>query len=89
MVGQKKDLHTYGLAVGPHGDVKMAAIAMSARYVHGYYSNVLYVCTCMCKIFFSLLQIGEYMDVDLPSSEEHPHVVRVGFSTENSSMNLG
>ena len=36
-----------------------------------------------------LLQIGEYVDVDLPSTEEHPHVVRVGFSTENSTMNFG
>ena len=40
-------------------------------------------------IYKLLLQIGEYMDVDLPSTEEHPHVVRVGFSTENSTMNLG
>ena len=29
------------------------------------------------------------MDVDLPATEEHPHVVRIGFSTENSTMNLG
>ena len=36
MVGQKKDLHTFGLAVEPHGDVRMVDIVMSVRYVCTY-----------------------------------------------------
>ena len=36
MVGQKKDLHTCGLAVEPHGDVRMVDIVMSVRYVCTY-----------------------------------------------------
>ena len=36
MVGQRKDLHTCGLDVGPHGDVRMVATALSVRYVYSY-----------------------------------------------------
>ena len=35
-VGQKKDLHTFGPAVEPHGDARMVAIVMSVRYVSVY-----------------------------------------------------
>ncbi|GFT93361.1 heterogeneous nuclear ribonucleoprotein U-like protein 1 [Nephila pilipes] len=36
------------------------------------------------------VKIGEHLDVShLPADEPNPHVVRVGFSTESSSMQLG
>lgn len=40
------------------------------------------------KICFET-KITKHMDVNLPADEQNPHIVRVGFSIETSSMQLG
>ena len=51
MVGQRKDLLTCGLAVEPHGDVRMVDIVMSVRYVLMYKVDCIDKITCIVYMY--------------------------------------